>query len=138
MSRRAPTLARQTAYALPLAGGLFLAACHRRAAVVPVITAVAPDTVRLDTGAVPLLTVRGRGFAERNTVHFGALRIPAVPRTSDTLMQFAVPVDDTFLPDRGAVPVSPLAAGAYALRIANDDGTSNAVTVTLVHGRGAR
>lgn len=142
MRRRAHALARRSVWAFPLAGGVWFTACHRRTAVAPVVapvvTAVTPDTVRVGDGAAPLLTVRGRGFAARNTVHFGALRIPDVPRTSDTLMQFAVPTDDTFLPDRGAAPVSPLAAGRYELRIANAHGTSNVVAVTLVNARGAR
>jgi len=124
--------------ALALVSALPLAACHARAAASPLVSSVSPDTVQIGNGAMPLLTVRGHGFGERNIVHFGALRIPDVPRSSDSVMQFAVPIDDTFLPDRGAVPVTPLGAGRYDLRIANERGTSNAVTVTLVSRGGAR
>lgn len=113
-------------------------ACRARIAVSPTISGISPDTVTIGGGTAPLLTVRGRGFAERNTVHFGALRIPDVPRVSDSVMQFAVPTDDTFLPDRGPVPVTPLAAGRYELAISNSGGTSNAVVVTVLGARGAR
>ena len=134
--RSAPRIS--LASALRVTVSLTSSACHARAAVAPLISSVAPDTVTIGGGTAPLLTVRGRGFAARNTVHFGALRIPDVPRLSDSVMQFAVPTDDTFLPDRGPVPVTPLAAGRYELAIANAAGTSNSVVVTLLGGRGAR
>ena len=118
---------------------LSLGACHARAGTsAPLIVAVAPDSVNIGGGAAPLLTVRGRGFAARNTVHFGALRIPDVPRTSDSIMQFAVPTDDTFLPNRGPAPVTPLASGKYEVRVVNAAGTSNAVVITLRSAQGAR
>ncbi|WP_461413178.1 hypothetical protein [Gemmatimonas sp.] len=118
---------------------LSLGACHARAGTsAPFIIAIVPDSVNIGGGAAPLLTVRGRGFAARNTVHFGALRIPDVSRTSDSIMQFAVPTDDTFLPNRGPAPVTPLAAGRYEVRVANAAGTSNAVAVMLRSAQGAR
>lgn len=118
---------------------LSLGACYARAGTsAPLIVVIAPDTVNIGGGAAPMLTIRGRGFAVRNTVHFGALRIPDVPRTSDSVMQFAVPTDDTFLPNRGPVPVTPLAAGRYEVRVENAAGTSNAVAVSLRSAQGAR
>lgn len=120
------------------AGVLALAACQRLSGAAPLLTAVSPDSVNIGGGNAPLLTVRGHGFAARNTVHFGALRVPDVPSTNDSTMQFSVPTDDTFLPNRGPVPVTPLAAGKYDVRIQNERGTSNAIVVTLVGGREAR
>lgn len=118
---------------------LSLGACYARAGTsAPLIVAIAPDSVNIGGGAAPMITIRGRGFTARNTVHFGALRIPEVPSSSDSVMQFAVPTDDTFLPNRGPVPVTPLAAGRYDVRVANAGGTSNAVAVTLRSAQGAR
>lgn len=111
-----------------------LAACHVRGTAAPLLTSVTPSQITLAGGNAGLITVKGRGFDSLNTVHFGALRIPGVPRTSDSVMQFAAPTDNTFLPDRGPSPVQPLASGAYELRIQNTRGTSNAMTVTLIAG----
>jgi hypothetical protein len=121
-----------------LCAAFALTACHRQSGSAPLLSAVAPDIVNIGGGRVSMLTVRGHGFERTNTVHFGALRIPDVPRTNDSVMQFAVPTDDTFLPDRGPAPLKALGAGRYDLRIANRRGTSNAVVVTLTSGGEAR
>ena len=115
-------------------GALALTACHARGPAAPLLTAVSPTQLSLAGGQVGTLTVRGHGFDSLNTVHFGALRIPAVPRTNDTLMQFAVPTDDTFLPNRGPAPVRALSAGTYDVRVETARGVSNAMTITLVSG----
>lgn len=118
-----------------------LAACHARGATresaPPLLTAVTPTEVSIAGGNAAMLTLRGRGFDSLNTVQFGTLRIPAVPRTNDSVMQFAVPTDNTLLPDRGPAPVQPLASGRYDVRVQTARGTSNALSVTLSAG-GAR
>jgi hypothetical protein len=85
-----------------------------------------------------MVTVHGRGFDSLNTVHFGRLRIPAVPRTNDSIMRFTIPADDTFLPNRGGAPVLPLASGTYDLRIETARGLSNALPVAVTAAQGAR
>lgn len=117
-----------------------LGACHTRgaaSAAAPLLTSLSPTQVTVAGGNAGLLTLKGRGFDSLNTVHFGALRIPGVPRTNDSLMQFAVPTDNTFLPGRGPSPVQPLAGGRYDVRIETKGGVSNALPVTLAAG-GAR
>ena len=132
MSRQLSSAALTSAMAL-----LTLAACHARSATVPLLTSLSPTQVSIAGGNAGTLTLKGRGFDSLNTVHFGALRIPGVPRTSDSVMQFAVPTDDTFLPNRGPSPVRALTAGSYDVRVETARGTSNALTVTLTAG-GAR
>jgi hypothetical protein len=129
--RVSPALALMMVIAAPLA------ACHARSATVPLLTSLSPTQVSIAGGNAGTLTLKGRGFDSLNTVHFGALRIPGVPRTSDSVMQFAVPTDDTFLPNRGPAPVRALNAGSYDVRVETARGTSNALTVTLAAG-GAR
>ena len=129
--RVSPALAMMMVIAAPLA------ACHARSATVPLLTSLSPTQVSIAGGNAGTLTLKGRGFDSLNTVHFGALRIPGVPRTSDSVMQFAVPTDNSFLPDRGPAPVQPLANGRYDVRVQTARGTSNALTVTLTAG-GAR
>lgn len=118
-----------------------LAACHARGgagtSAPPLLTALSPTQVSITGGNAATLTLRGRGFDSLNTVHFGTLRIPGVPRTNDSVMQFAVPTDNAFLPDRGPAPVQPLASGRYEVRVQTARGTSNALSVTLSAG-GAR
>lgn len=111
-----------------------LAACHARSTAAPLLTSLSPVQVNVAGGSAGTLTLRGRGFDSLNTVHFGALRIPGVPRTTDSVMQFAVPIDDTFLPGRGPAPVQPLAGGRYDVRIEARGGVSNALPVTLTTG----
>jgi hypothetical protein len=129
--RVSPALAMMMVIAAPLA------ACHARSATVPLLTSLSPTQVSIAGGNAGTLTLKGRGFDSLNTVHFGALRIPGVPRTSDSVMQFAVPTDNSFLPDRGPAPVQPLANGRYDVRVQTARGTSNALMVTLTAG-GAR
>ena len=118
-----------------------LTACHARGATSagapPLLTMLSPTQVSITGGNAGTLTLRGRGFDSLNTVYFGALRIPGVPRTNDSVMQFAVPTDNSFLPDRGPAPVQPLASGRYDVRVQTARGTSNALSVTLSAG-GAR
>lgn len=116
---------------------LLLGACHARGTSAPLLTSLSPEQVSVAGGSAGLLTLKGRGFDSLNTVHFGALRIPGVPRTSDSVMQFAVPTDNTFLPGRGPAPVQPLAGGRYDVRVEAKGGVSNALPVTLTAG-GAR
>jgi hypothetical protein len=114
-----------------------LGACHTRGAArdaAPLLTSLSPVQVNVAGGSAGTLTLRGRGFDSLNTVHFGALRIPGVPSTNDSVMQFAVPIDDTFLPGRGPAPVQPLAGGRYDVRIEARGGVSNALPVTLTTG----
>ncbi len=115
-----------------------LTACHARggtsASAPPLLTALSPTQVSIIGGNAATLTLRGRGFDSLNTVHFGTLRIPGVPRTNDSVMQFAVPTDDTFLPNRGPAPIQSLSSGRYNLRVENRFGTSNAISVTLIAG----
>ncbi|WP_291276500.1 IPT/TIG domain-containing protein [Gemmatimonas sp.] len=120
------------------ATAMWLVACHARPGGAPLLTSVTPTAVTLTGGAVAMLTVRGRGFDSLNTVHFGRLRVPGVPRTNDSTMRFAVPADDAFLPGRGGAPVLPLASGTYDLRVENASGTSNALAVTVTAAQGAR
>ncbi len=116
---------------------LSLGACHARGTSAPLLTSLSPAQVNVAGGSAGLLTLKGRGFDSLNTVHFGALRIPGVPRTNDSVMQFAVPTDNTFLPGRGPSPVQPLAGGRYEVRVEAKGGVSNALPVTLTTG-GAR
>lgn len=132
MSRRLSSAAITSAMAL-----LTLAACHARSTSAPLLVSLSPVQVSVAGGNAGTLTLKGHGFDSLNTVHFGALRIPGVPRTSDSVMQFAVPTDDTFLPNHGPTPVQPLASGRYDVRVQTARGTSNALTVTLTAG-GAR
>lgn len=123
-----PTAAATVAMAVVL---LPLAACHARSTAAPLLTSLSPVQVNVAGGSAGTLTLRGRGFDSLNTVHFGALRIPGVPRTNDSVMQFAVPTDNTFLPGRGPTPVQPLAGGRYDVRVEAKGGLSNALPVTL-------
>ena len=123
-----PTAAATVAMAVVL---LPLAACHARSTAAPLLTSLSPVQVNVAGGSAGTLTLRGRGFDSLNTVHFGALRIPDVPRTNDSVMQFAVPTDNTFLPGRGPTPVQPLAGGRYDVRVEAKGGLSNALPVTL-------
>lgn len=123
-----PTAAATVAMAVVL---LPLAACHARSTAAPLLTSLSPVQVTVAGGSAGTLTLRGRGFDSLNTVHFGALRIPDVPSTNDSVMQFAVPTDNTFLPGRGPTPVQPLAGGRYDVRVEAKGGLSNALPVTL-------
>jgi hypothetical protein len=127
--------------AMLLAAGT-LAACQARAGAgtgrAPLLTAVSPTQVTVAGGTSVLITVRGHGFDARNRVHFGALRMPDVPSLSDSVLQFAAPIDDTFLPDRGPAPVQPLVSGRYDVRVENRRGTSNAIAITVAGGRDVR
>jgi hypothetical protein len=98
------------------------------------LASLSPTQVSIAGGSAGMLTLKGSGFDSLNTVHFGTLRIPGVPRTSDSVMQFAVPTDDTFLPNRGPAPVRALSAGAYEVRVETKRGVSNALPVTLTAG----
>jgi IPT/TIG domain len=115
-----------------------LAACHAQSGSAPIITSVAPTTVNISNGMAVELTVHGAGFDSLNTVHFGRLVIPSVPRVNDSTVRFGVPVDDTFLTDRGPAPVQPLAGGPYDIWVETQRGRSNPLRITLVNDRGAR
>lgn len=126
-----------TTRAATLVALLPLGACHMRGAAsdaAPLLTSLSPTQVNVAGGSAGTLTLKGRGFDSLNTVHFGALRIPGVPRTNDSVMQFAVPTDNTFLPGRGPAPVQPLAGGRYDVRVEAKAGVSNALPVTLTTG----
>ena len=114
------------------------AACRTAAPGGPLLTSVAPTQLSIGGGAAPTVTVRGHGFDKLNTVHFGKLRIPDVPSLNDSTMQFAVPIDDTFLPDRGPAPVQALAGGTYEVRVQTARGTSNPLTISLTAVGAAR
>lgn len=115
-----------------------LGACHAQSNGAPIITSLAPITADITSGNHVEVTVRGAGFDSLNTVHFGRLVIPSVPRTNDSTLRFGIPTDDTFLTDRGPAPVQPLAGGTYDVRVETRKGRSNALTMTVVNGRSAR
>lgn len=117
---------------------LALSACHAQSGRAPIITSVTPATANITNGIPVEITVHGAGFDSLNTVHFGRLVIPSVPRLNDSTMRFGVPVDDTFLTDRGPAPVQPLASGAYDIRVESRRGRSNALRIMLVNDKGAR
>ena len=81
-----------------------------------------------------MVVATGAGFDSLNTVHFGAVRLASVRRTSDSTLQFSVPLDDTFVPDRGERPVLPLAPGRYEVRVETARGVSNAKMFVLSGG----
>lgn len=114
------------------------AACRTATPGGPLLTSVAPTQLSIGGGAAPTVTVRGHGFDKLNMVHFGKLRIPDVPSLNDSTMQFAVPTDDTFLPDRGPAPVQALASGTYDVRVQTARGTSNSLTISLTAVGAAR
>jgi hypothetical protein len=127
--------------ALPLAAvfaTLALGACHAQSGSAPLLTSITPATANISNGMPVEVTVHGAGFDSLNTVHFGRLVIPSVPRLNDSTMRFGVPVDDTFLTDRGPAPVQPLASGPYDIRVETRRGRSNALRITLVNDTGAR
>lgn len=100
----------------------------------PMLASLAPDTGDVHDGKVMVVIARGAGFDSLNTVHFGRIRLMSVPRLTDSTLQFTVPTDDTFLPDRGARPIVALADGRYDVVVETGRGKSNAVPFTLTGG----
>lgn len=116
---------------------LLLSACATRSAdvrMVPRLDAMSPDRAAVGNGAIVQVTVTGAGFDSLNTLHFGALVIPGVPRTGPGTLRFTVPLDDTFLPNRGGAPLQPIAPGTYPVIVETARGRSNALVFTLQPG----
>ena len=94
---------------------------------IPQIIRLTPAVADVTRGIPIEVAVEGRGFAARNTVHFGALEMRQVPRVTSTLLRFQVPLDDTAMPRRGGAPPAPLASGRYDITVTTARGTSNAL-----------
>lgn len=117
-----------------LLGALVTGACATRTATpasAPVIVSLSPDQAMVANGAVVQVLVTGTGFDSLNTLHFGSLVIRGVPRTSPTTLRFTVPTDDTYLPNRGGAPLTPIAPGPYDVMLETTRGKSNVKVFTV-------
>ncbi|MCC6316591.1 MAG: hypothetical protein IT361_02780 [Gemmatimonadaceae bacterium] len=123
-----------------LAGLLLIAAgCARSraestATVAPSLERIAPDTIAIGQGAIPTLTLTGRGFAPGaggNTVRVGPAEVLGVDAdSSGTTMRVVLPLTYTDTASRGRP--SGFLPGRYDVIVVTSRGASNPLTLTMI------
>lgn len=100
----------------------------------PALERLRPDTISLGQGAIPTLTLSGRGFASApatNIVRVGPAAVDGVSATADgTTLQVVLPLAYTDTASRGR-PTA-FRPGRYAVTVETPTGTTNALTLTMV------
>lgn len=98
----------------------------------PVLSSLAPDSVRLASNTINEITLRGQGFATTgsNTVRIGPVVIPSVPaNAAGTEIRVVVPARYSTSTES---PPRPLMPGSYAVTVEARGLTSAALTVKVV------
>lgn len=97
----------------------------------PVLSTVAPDSVRLSPNVVTEIVLRGSGFATTgtHTVHVGPIVIAQVPAVSSTELRVVVPARYT---TNAEAPPRPLFPGSYPVSVDVAGRRSNAVTLKVI------
>ena len=107
----------------------------------PRLTLVAPDSVRLITGNVTEVDLRGSGFDTnatnpQNVVRIGSLELRAVPsRLNGTVIRVAIP---DAVPSGGEAPPAPWSGGRFRVTVTTRFGTSDTLTLAIATSGGLR
>ena len=122
----------------PVAGSTPVAASTPSAA--PRLTRITPDTIRLGKGEAPTLTLVGSGFVPggtgtfvvgANTVRIGRASFDMLPADSaGATIRFAMSL--TFPDTAARGRPSSFAPGTFAVSVVTPNGTSNALSLTMI------
>lgn len=99
----------------------------------PVLERIAPDSIRMSSGAVVEVTIIGTGFTRgdpgENTVHFAGAAIRRV-RANDAGTRIVLTVPDA-IDSGGGAPPMPVTAGDYPVQVETAMGRSNVVMLRV-------